>query len=100
MKFVVSDHGNTFSDSQTPFINPRHHIEFDLDYRFEELQIFFKMSIAVPTTKEERLALIKDNLAEALNFEIIEKIIEEGGTPKIYWGMHNFQYITQLIQER
>lgn len=56
------------------------------------------MSIVVPTTKEERLALIRDNLAEALNFEIIEKIIEEGGTPKIYWGMRNCQGTIQWIQ--
>lgn len=44
-------------------------------------------AVAVPKTKEERLALIRDNLAEELNFDIIEKIIEEGGTPKIYWGL-------------
>ncbi|KAI1340468.1 tyrosyl-tRNA synthetase [Xylariaceae sp. FL0016] len=34
----------------------------------------------------ERLALIRENLAEFLNPEIIEKIINEGRDPKIYWG--------------
>ncbi|KAK7393996.1 Tyrosine--tRNA ligase cytoplasmic [Neonectria punicea] len=34
----------------------------------------------------ERLALIRENLAEVLNPEIIEKILNEGGNPKIYWG--------------
>lgn len=35
---------------------------------------------------EERLALIKENLAEVLNPEIIESILAEGKNPKIYWG--------------
>ena len=34
----------------------------------------------------ERLALIRENLEEVLNEEIIEKIIAEGRHPKIYWG--------------
>lgn len=34
----------------------------------------------------ERLALIRENLAEVLNPEIIEKIVAEGRSPKIYWG--------------
>jgi tyrosyl-tRNA synthetase len=34
----------------------------------------------------ERLALIRENLAEFLNPEIVEKIISEGGNPKIYGG--------------
>ncbi|PNY25952.1 Tyrosine-tRNA ligase [Tolypocladium capitatum] len=34
----------------------------------------------------ERLALIRENLAEILNPEILEKILEEGRNPKIYWG--------------
>lgn len=39
------------------------------------------------TTKpEERLALIRENLAEFLNPEIIEKILNEGRNPKVYWG--------------
>lgn len=37
-------------------------------------------------TASERLALIRENLAEILNPEIIEKILEEGRNPKIYWG--------------
>jgi len=35
---------------------------------------------------EERIALIKENLAEFLNPEIIESIISEGRNPRIYWG--------------
>lgn len=35
----------------------------------------------------ERIALIKENLAEFLNPEIIEAIINEGRNPRIYWGM-------------
>lgn len=39
------------------------------------------------STPEQRLALIKENLAEVLNEEIIKKVLDEGGHPKIYWGM-------------
>jgi tyrosyl-tRNA synthetase len=35
---------------------------------------------------EERMALIKENLAEFLDPEIIETIVKEGRNPKIYWG--------------
>ena len=42
--------------------------------------------MAANTSAAERLALIRENLAEILNPEIIEKIINEGGNPKIYWG--------------
>lgn len=35
---------------------------------------------------DERLALIYENLAETLNPEIIDKIVREGGSPKVYWG--------------
>lgn len=38
------------------------------------------------STPEQRLALIKENLAEVLNEEIIKKVLDEGGHPKIYWG--------------
>ncbi|CAF3457959.1 unnamed protein product [Fusarium graminearum] len=37
-------------------------------------------------SNEERLGLIKENLAEVLNPEIIEGILAEGRSPKIYWG--------------
>lgn len=36
--------------------------------------------------KEERLALIKENLEEHLNIEILEDILNQGRDPKIYWG--------------
>lgn len=35
---------------------------------------------------EERIALIRENLAETLDFDIIEKIINDGNDPKVYWG--------------
>ncbi|KAK3186139.1 Tyrosine--tRNA ligase cytoplasmic [Lecanicillium sp. MT-2017a] len=44
------------------------------------------MAARAPETKEERFALIKENLAEVLNPEILEKILDEGRNPKIYWG--------------
>jgi tyrosyl-tRNA synthetase len=39
----------------------------------------------------EKLALITKNLAEALNPEIIEAVLNEGRNLKVYWGM---SYIT------
>lgn len=35
---------------------------------------------------EERFSLIKENLSEVLNPEIIQSILDEGRNPKIYWG--------------
>ncbi|KHO00241.1 tyrosyl-tRNA synthetase [Metarhizium album ARSEF 1941] len=34
----------------------------------------------------ERFDLIRENLAEVLNPEIIQEILDKGGHPKIYWG--------------
>lgn len=34
---------------------------------------------------QERLALIKDGLAEVLNPELIERPLAEGRNPRIYW---------------
>ncbi|KAK0727783.1 hypothetical protein B0T26DRAFT_748085 [Lasiosphaeria miniovina] len=39
-----------------------------------------------PLSKDEQLALIRVNLAEFMNPEIIEKVIDEGRHPRIYWG--------------
>ncbi|KAL9622431.1 MAG: hypothetical protein Q9160_003276 [Pyrenula sp. 1 TL-2023] len=36
--------------------------------------------------KNQRFDLIKENLAEVLNPEIIESMLSEGRSPKIYWG--------------
>lgn len=38
-------------------------------------------------TKEQKLALINENLEEILNPEIIEKVLDEGRNVKVYWGM-------------
>lgn len=35
---------------------------------------------------QARYDLIKENLAEVLNPEIIEGILAEGRNPRIYWG--------------
>jgi tyrosyl-tRNA synthetase len=37
-------------------------------------------------TAKERFDLIRENLAEVLNPEIIEGILAEGRNPRIYWG--------------
>jgi tyrosyl-tRNA synthetase len=37
-------------------------------------------------TKEEKLALINENLAEVLNPEVVEQVMAEGRPLKIYWG--------------
>lgn len=34
----------------------------------------------------ERLSLIKENLQEVLNQDLIEGILAEGRNPRIYWG--------------
>lgn len=41
-------------------------------------------------TAEERFALIQENLEEVLNPEIIQKILNEGKNPKIYWGTGHY----------
>ncbi|KAF2876683.1 hypothetical protein BDV95DRAFT_674548 [Massariosphaeria phaeospora] len=41
---------------------------------------------AVPLSKEEQLALIKVNLKEVLNPEIMEDALKTGAPLKIYWG--------------
>lgn len=43
----------------------------------------------------QRFSLIKENLAEVLNPEIIEKILAEGRHPKIYWGESLFNSVTE-----
>jgi hypothetical protein len=35
---------------------------------------------------EERFDLIKENLGEVLNPELIESILKEGRNPRVYWG--------------
>ena len=43
-------------------------------------------SVAMELTAKERFDLIRENLAEVLNPEIIEGILAEGRNPRIYWG--------------
>lgn len=35
---------------------------------------------------EQRFELIKENLGEILNPELIESILKEGRNPRVYWG--------------
>lgn len=51
------------------------------------LKEFTRGSAMAAADASEKLALIRENLAEILNPEIIEKILDEGRHPKIYWGM-------------
>ena len=46
-----------------------------------------KQDTMAAADSDKRFALIKENLAEVLNEEIIKKILDEGQHPKIYWGM-------------
>lgn len=43
-------------------------------------------NLTTPMSKEDKMTLIKENLQEILNEEIITKVLEEGRNPKIYWG--------------
>lgn len=38
------------------------------------------------SSAQERFDLINDNLAEILNPELIQSILDEGKNPRIYWG--------------
>ena len=37
-------------------------------------------------TKEAKLELLRENLAEVLNPEIIDEVLDKGETLRIYWG--------------
>lgn len=37
-------------------------------------------------TKEEKLALIKENLDEVLDQQIIDEVLDSGRNLKVYWG--------------
>lgn len=47
---------------------------------------------------DERIALIKENLAEVLDFDIIEKIIRDGKDPKVYWGTYVVSWLLHGVQ--
>lgn len=42
--------------------------------------------MAQKLSMDEQLALIKENLQETLNQEIIEEVLKKGEPLKIYWG--------------
>lgn len=47
---------------------------------------------------EERIALIKENLAEWLDFDMIEKIVNEGKDPKVYWGTYVSFFLSHRVR--
>lgn len=57
----------------------------------QALEEFTRGSAMAAADASEKLALIRENLAEILNPEIIEKILDEGRHPKIYWGMFGLE---------
>ncbi|KAJ5625244.1 tyrosyl-tRNA synthetase [Penicillium lagena] len=42
--------------------------------------------MAVPMSKEAKLALIQENIAETLNPELIDEVLSKNETLRIYWG--------------
>lgn len=47
-------------------------------------------------TKEAKLELIRENLAEVLNPEIIDEILDKGETLRIYWGRFSSEILCIL----
>lgn len=47
---------------------------------------------------QARFDLIRENLAEVLNPELIESILIEKRNPRIYWGKIRFTRDTQLMR--
>ena len=43
--------------------------------------------VTLDSRSSERIALIKENLIEILNVEVIERVLAEGRNPRIYWGV-------------
>lgn len=55
---------------------------FGLDSWSLSINLASKMA----SSAQERFDLINDNLAEILNPELIQSILDEGKNPRIYWG--------------
>lgn len=49
------------------------------------------------TTAQARFDLIRENLDEILNPEIVETILAEGRNPRIYWGRESSLFVNQFI---
>ena len=41
---------------------------------------------------KERFSMIRENLAEILDPELIENILAEGRNPRVYWGNISFYF--------
>lgn len=48
-------------------------------------------------TAQARFNLIRENLDEVLNPEIVEAILAEGRNPRIYWGKEHNLFANQFI---
>lgn len=44
------------------------------------------MAVSMAASKEANLALIRENLAEIINPEIIDEILDKNEVLRIYWG--------------
>lgn len=73
--------------SDTRIASPNHRNREESEASNQVLEEFTRGSAMAAADASEKLALIRENLAEILNPEIIEKILDEGRHPKIYWGM-------------
>ena len=45
------------------------------------------IAMAAPQSKESKLELIRENLSEVLNPEIIDEVLKKDETLRIYWGV-------------
>lgn len=48
-------------------------------------------------SKDEKLALIRENLQEILNPEIIEEVLDKGETLRIYFGQLTFFFMDWVL---
>lgn len=48
-------------------------------------------------TKEAKLELLRENLAEVLNPEIIDEVLDKGETLRIYWGESSLVILCILL---
>lgn len=49
-------------------------------------------------TKEGKLELLRENLAEVLNPEIIDEVLDKGETLRIYWGESSLVILYILLR--
>ena len=52
--------------------------------------------MAAPQSKESKLELIRENLAEVLNPEIVDEVLNEDETLRIYWGVYKGAFMSHI----